>query len=381
MPESAPAHDGPRFTTWALLVGGVLGGLETIKAVVVAPASDPGFGWMRAAATNLPWWLLWSLLAPVTVALNQRITRANTGRGVFLLANAAASVLASLAHLVVSAAFVWAGSAHRFQGYGTTLRGLLVGYFFTDLVTYWAIVAAYTTVASRRRLRAEQEEKRRLAVRAAQLEAEQARLQAQMTEARLNALRMELNPHFLFNTLNGVSALASRGESEAAVKMLAQLATLLRRTLDEDMEPELCLAEEIDLLELYLDVERTRFGPRLSTRMHIPSDAAGALVPAFVLQPLVENAIRHGVAATRGEVRVEVTAQAVDGTLEISIRDTGPGPPADAREGVGLRNTRSRLATLYGAAASVELARWPGGGAEARLRLPFRVEEDVLVPG
>ncbi len=381
MPAAEPDRDWPRFTAWALLIGVVLGGLETIKAVVVAPASDPGFGWVRAAVTNLPWWLLWSLLAPVPVALNARLSRRGAGRATFLAANGVASILASVAHLVTSALVVWAGSASRFQSYGTTLRGLLVGYFFTDLVTYWAIAAAYGTYASRRRLRDEQEETRRLELRTVQLEAERARLEAQMTEARLEALRMELNPHFLFNALNGVSALAGRGESEAAVAMLARLGALLRRTLDETLEPELPLTEEIELLNLYLEVERTRFGPRLATRVEVAPEAAGALVPAFILQPLVENAIRHGVEATRGEARVEVEAYVAGGSLEIAVRDSGPGPRAGAREGLGMRNTRSRLATLYGDAAAVEPARREHGITEVRLRLPFRVEEDVLVAG
>ncbi len=374
-------RDWARLTAYAVVIAALLGVLETIKAVLVAPASDPGFGWGRAAITNLPWWLLWAALVPLAVALNARLERRGAGRRTTLAVNGLASVLASLAHLIVSAAIVQAGSAYRFQSFGTTVRGLLIGYFFTDLVTYWAIVAAYTTFASRRRLRAQEEENRRLELRSARLEAERARLETQMTEARLEALRMELNPHFLFNALNGVSALAGRGETDAAVRMLAKLGELLRRTLDQDLEPELPLTEELDLLGLYLDVERARFGSRLSTRVRTTPEADGALVPRFILQPLVENAIRHGVAATRGDIEIEIEAAVGGARLEISVRDTGPGPPESASEGIGLRNTRSRLATLYGDDAELEMSRREEGGTEIRLALPLRLMEGVLVAG
>lgn len=372
--------DWVRFTAYALAIATVLGGVETVKAALAARSVDPSFGWARAAATNLPWWFVWAALVPLIVWLSRRVPFRQRAWHRAAGIHAIASVLCSLVHLCVCGVIIWAASSHRFQSLDAQLRTLLLGYLLTDLVTYWAILAAYTTLASRRRLRTERAEKQNLALRAARTEMERARLEARMTEARLHALRMELNPHFLFNALNGVSALARRGDADAAVRMLAKLGELLRRTLDGELENEITITEELTLLDLYLEVERARFGDRLTATVRVDPAVENAIVPTFILQPLVENAIRHGASAVRGPMAIEVDARPAGDALQIRVRDTGPGPAAgETGEGVGLRNTRNRLAALYGAGGRVELSATAGGGTEVRVQLPLRRDEGARV--
>jgi two-component system, LytTR family, sensor kinase len=195
-------------------------------------------------------------------------------------------------------------------------------------------------------------------------------LQAQLAQARLDALRMQLNPHFLFNTLHAVSALVERDPSGVR-KMIARLSELLRHTLDSRSADEVALREELAFLQRYLDIMAVRFQGRLRVSTLVEESASNARVPNFILQPLVENALEHGVSRT-GDAEISITARREGGQLVIAIHDRGPGFDASAESGVGLANTRARLAGLYGDAASVEMRTAPEGGAAAELRLPWR---------
>ncbi len=197
-----------------------------------------------------------------------------------------------------------------------------------------------------------------------------ARLEAQLSEARLAALSMELQPHFLFNTLNAISTLV-HSDADAADRMIARLSTLLRRTLEAGREPMASLTEEIQLLELYLDIQRIRFGTRLSVDVSVPDELRHAQVPRLLLQPLVENAIQHGLTPKRGPVRLDVRARREGDTLVLSVRDDGVGLASDMREGTGLSNTRTRLAQLYPSRHRVSLNAGVSGGTHVFLKLPF----------
>jgi LytS/YehU family sensor histidine kinase len=208
------------------------------------------------------------------------------------------------------------------------------------------------------------------------LEATAARLELGLAEARVQALRTELNPHFFFNALNAISGLVRRGENDAAVQMLARLGELLRLTLDRDLAPEIPLYRELALLDRYLDIERARFGDRLTVDIALDPPAEDACVPALILQPLVENAIRHGITKCPGPGRIQILAKQSGTELELSVRDTGDGLGVRdltvRREGIGLSNTRARIAAMYGDAASLRLENAPGGGALVTLRIPWR---------
>jgi two-component system LytT family sensor kinase len=204
-----------------------------------------------------------------------------------------------------------------------------------------------------------------------------ARLERLVADARLTALRSQLHPHFLFNSLNAISAYIDTSP-RAAKLMLEQLGDLLRMSLEHYQAREIPIEQELAFLEKYLELQQMRFEDRLESRIQMDPGAAGALVPTFILQPLVENAVRHGVAARHERSVIEVKARRVDGNLGLSVRDDGPGLPSGwsmvSSAGVGLANTRARLDALYGPGHhTLNVTNAPGGGVLVNLVLPFHV--------
>jgi sensor histidine kinase YesM len=203
------------------------------------------------------------------------------------------------------------------------------------------------------------------------------RLEAGLAQARLAALRAQLDPHFLFNTLNAVSALALRGEREGVVKALSTLSDLLRATLGGAPTQEVALSDELALLDRYLEIQRLRFSDRLSVVRDIDASVLDAAVPAMLLQPLVENAIKHGIGARPEGMRIEIHARRVDAMVVLQVRDTGPGfgrrdSPETNGQGIGLANTRERLAQLYGTTQRLECRDAEGQGGVVEVALPYR---------
>lgn len=194
--------------------------------------------------------------------------------------------------------------------------------------------------------------------------------------AELRALRYQVNPHFLFNTLNSLSALVMRGRRDEAETMIMNLATFYRTSLSGEPNEDVCLGEEIELQKLYLDIEAVRFPERLQVRIDLPDDLVSAAVPGLILQPLVENAIKHGVSQTNRPVRIEISAAKVDGQLILTVTDNGPGPSQPDRadngpHGIGLANVRDRLAARFGERASIAHGAIADGGYRVCLTLPL----------
>jgi sensor histidine kinase YesM len=241
---------------------------------------------------------------------------------------------------------------------------------------FWAVIGIVHAYVVTRRLR----ERERLA----------AELRVRLSEARLEALQGQLRPHFLFNTLNGISTLI-HADPEAADRTVVQLGELLRASLERSGSHEIPLAEELALLERYLAIMQTRFHDRLRVELSIDPDARDALVPHFILQPLVENALEHGIARRAGAGRIRVTARTEPrggsgGLLCLAVADDGPGAHRDEAhgtpavdEGVGLANTRLRLQQLYGYRHRLALAQGPLGGMEVTIELPLRTAPSRLV--
>ena len=208
------------------------------------------------------------------------------------------------------------------------------------------------------------------------------RLAAGLTEARLQALKMQLQPHFLFNTLNAISALIPP-EARPARRMVARLGDLLRISLEHEATQEVTLREELAFLQPYLEIEQARLEDRLTVAMEVAPETLDARVPHLLLQPLVENAIRHGIAPRiePGRVEISATRGAGDGFLHLEVRDDGPGvagdPRARTRKGVGLANIQSRLEQLYDGRHRFELVNHPEGGVVVRIALPFRRGDGV----
>jgi two-component system, LytTR family, sensor kinase len=239
--------------------------------------------------------------------------------------------------------------------------------FITDIVVYFGACGVIYALETRSRLRAQ--------------EMNAARLEAQLARSQLEALRVQLHPHFLFNTLNAISMMARKGETDVAVRMLAGLSDLLRLALASVGKPEVPLRLELDFLERYLALQQIRFSDRLEVKMHISPEAMEARVPSLVLQPLAENAVRHGLSPRDEGGLLEIGAQRDGADLVLSVRDTGVGlaPESERRGGVGLQNVRARLAVLYPNAHRFTLENHPGGGTLALVCIPFHREALVDV--
>jgi two-component system, LytTR family, sensor kinase len=241
------------------------------------------------------------------------------------------------------------------------LYDLVINEFHTELLVYWAIVGIANAIDYYRRYR--------------DRELKTSQLEARLVESQLEALRMQLHPHFLFNTLNSISVLMQR-DVKAADRMLLQLSALLRATLARNREHEIPLRQELEFLEHYLEIEQTRYCDRLTVRMQVDPSALDGLVPQLIFQPLVENAIRHGIADRESGGLIVISAERLDGHLSLAVRDNGPGirhTLGQFAEGVGLANTRSRLAHLYGIEGRFEWRNAHEGGLIVAATLPFHI--------
>ena len=204
-------------------------------------------------------------------------------------------------------------------------------------------------------------------------------LEAQLSQAQLQALKMQLHPHFLFNTLHSISALLNK-DVEAARKMITRLGDFLRLTLENSGAQEVTLKQEMEFLSCYLEIERIRFQNRLVTRMDLGELTLLAKVPNLILQPIVENAIRHGIAPRSSPGFIDIQAKQLDGRLRIQVRDNGPGLPEHRtdqnqfKKGLGLANTETRLKRLYGADHLFDLSNDPAGGLIVTLEIPFHTD-------
>jgi len=342
------------FGFWTLLAlsYALSGALSSISE------GDPP-NWLRNLAWNLGNFWLWMALVP----LLGRLGRRTAGRGWrrFCAVHVPASLAVGLAQMLAHLVLVWflCGPGRMpVHTLGQYLRMEFAYSYHLAVLTYWIVLAALRGLESRRRLRDEQ-------LRSALLE-------SQLAQAQLQALRMQLQPHFLFNTLNAISALALADPLQARL-MIARLSDFLRLTLEERHAPQVPLARELEFLRCYLDIQQVRFQDRLSTRLEVADDALRAAVPNLILQPLVENALRHGLLAKAEPGSLQVIGRRDGDELVLRVDDDGLGLPSDgASEGIGLTNTRARLAMLFGADARMELQRRDGGGTRVELRLPFR---------
>ncbi len=359
-----------------LLLGATILGLLTSAqhfAVMQLNEVEPSWKTLsHALRSQMPFWYLWVGLAPVAVVALRRVPLTQ-GR---LAGGIAFHVGLALACVAVHSALLLA--SHRLLGFPTpdgpfwTVYRTGVPYRVTQgllgyLVLFGAVLAADYHDRFRERERAA------------------AALTAQLAESRLQALRMQLNPHFLFNTLNTIAMLVRGRDHGQAVRVLASLSDILRYVLEDSPPQEVTLREELAFIDRYLAIERCRFPDRLQVSVAVSPDVFDAQVPNLLLQPLVENAIRHGIVRRAGSGRLEITGGRSGDRLVLEVRDDGAGlrdaldpvTPATgipvSAAGIGLKNTAARLAQLYGAAAGLELVSRAGGGVIARVVLPFRV--------
>ena len=312
--------------------------------------------WQWDVMHEFIYWLVWAAFAPVILGAAARwhVSRESGWRPLF----AHLGVMAAIAPIQISLSYLIHFTIIRLAGvlppelawkWLHTREGGLVWGTFAAFLYYWVIVAVYWAAEFQRLYRAGQ---------------------ASLTAARLDALRAQLQPHFLFNTLNAISVLTV-DDPPRAKQMVLRLSDLLRRTMADGERHEVPLAAELALLDAYLGIQRARFGERLRVRVDVAPDVREALVPTLLLQPLVENAIRHGFedGTAAGEIVIAGTRQ--DDDLVITVTDDGRGLPAESVEGVGLANTRERLAQLYHDRQRLTLQALAGGGVAVEITLPF----------
>lgn len=261
-------------------------------------------------------------------------------------------------------------------------RSLQTFRFLDELIVYLVVLAAGFARDYFLRYQERLREATELRAQTAELNANAVQLQAQLSEARLRALRMQINPHFLFNTLHTISTYIER-DPRGVRRMIARLSDLLRYTLDKTDVNEVPLKQELGFVDGYLELQKIRFQDSLEVVYDVDPDVRDALVPNLILQPLVENAVRHGAGALESGGRVEVRAWREGEWLHLSIRDNGPGlpgaytEPQRPAEGIGLRNTRARLEGLYGDTQNLVLEQQAAGGVDARIRIPFHTADDL----
>src|SRR5436190_3221986 len=317
-------------------------------------------------------WYPWAFLPVAILWVARRCNLEREGLKRWLLGHLGAYVLVSLVYFTVYAWFL-SGQTSVMDGstfeFGNVFKKLVIFYFHVTLVIYWAIVLAHLSWGYYQR--------------SLERELQASALATELVRTRLEVLRMQLNPHFLFNTLHTISALIHENPEDAD-RIVARLSELLRVSLEQSDTQEVPLRQELSFLERYLEIEQVRFQDRLSVELDIESGLDDILVPSLILQPLVENAIRHGIAPREDMGRLKIAARRLNGMQELKVGDNGPGLPetevASHPEGVGLSNTRSRLSHLYGANHQFQLTPAPGGGLEVTLLIPCRTETHSSAP-
>jgi two-component system, LytTR family, sensor kinase len=347
----------------ALLAATILGLLSTTLAWQFTRISGRLDTQMSTIVVlNFSWWYLWALMAPLVVWLSQRF---RFERSALLRAAAVhlpAVIACAWSHIAAMEGIHWwlAYVDGKPYAWWTEVKRAAILYLDWEMMTYWAIVGLSHALLYYR-------ESRTRAVRAAHLE-------AKLAEARLAALQQQLHPHFLFNTLHAIGSLMHR-DVAAAERVLMQLSDLLRMTLDHMGQQEVPLEIELEALSRYVDIERTRFADRLSVTFDIAPETRDAQVPSLLLQPLVENAIKHGVARKSGHGHIDISARRDGDKLHLEVRDDGAGLSESAfvafQKGIGVSTTRARLECLFGADFRFEFHRLPQGLAVV-VALPWR---------
>jgi hypothetical protein len=360
----------PRAYVVAALLFTIPAVLSAIESsVYVAQMGQVRPFWYMFMAEGSPWYA-WALLAPAIVTLAMRLPLTWPPRARNLAVHLGVLIAAAATHGVVCALALERYPImpqHSTTSFPVHVAHVMISWAPLSVILYAVLVGAGTALSFAREVRAR--------------ERTEAALGEALARAELSALRSQLQPHFVFNTLHSVSMLMREGDNARAQRVVQLFADVLRNVLHADATLEVPLASEIDTTARYLAIEETRFEDRLRVEWRVDPALRDALVPSLVLQPLVENAIRHGIAPRAAPGVVEVGARRDGDMLELWVRDDGVGldAPAPAHpieqhagNGIGLRNTRARLAGLYGEAASLALDAGDGRGAIARVRLPYR---------
>lgn len=354
--------------TWkTILIGwGVYAAYMTLASYIIRLRLGQQVSWVKVIANDFSYTVFWVVLTPIVLWIAERFPFERTKIWNRVALHLGASVVLALAHKMAHGLF-YALYQYWFEGvqfsWEIQYRNLLL-YFDYGIPLYWIMILfkyayEYYVLYQDRKVRASQ-------------------LEAQLAQAQLQALKMQLQPHFLFNTLNAISVLIQK-DPQLARKTVGRLSDLLRYSLDTIGVQQVTLRAELEFLDRYLQIEQTRFGDRLEVNMRVDPDAMNALVPNMILQPLVENSVKHGISQQRGPAQIEVSAHRQNGSLTLRVQDNGQGlaeSNGNVRDGVGLSSTKARLQQLYGSDQSFELVPANGGGVCATVRIPYITENN-----
>jgi len=349
------------WQAWAIVLplACLVGLLESVQYHIGSGLIGRSPGLLRAIMLVLPYWLLVGCLAPPVISLSRRFHPARHEFWSRIPIQVVTALVLALILLVVRVLLAVVRQS---------AWNVLQTYFVIDVLALVGMVGLFDALYYYREAKAQ--------------EVAASRLQTSLAEAGLQMLVAQFEPHFLFNTLNAISVLALEGRNDAVVEMLTRLSELLRVSLDGNRPAEVTVQMEMQFVTDYLEIQRIRFSDRLTLVKDIQPEVAGTLVPSMILQPLVENAVVHGIAQRRAPGCVTVRAMRHDDSLLLEVSDTGPGFRAGecnrGDRGLGLATTRARLEQLYGSKQRVECVDLPEGGASVRIFLPL---QDALYPG
>jgi hypothetical protein len=347
---------------WAAVIWSGVGLFDAAQNVFVMRAEGMHHAWARLFLRLFIAWLPWALGTPLVLYLGRRYPPTKLRPlfvwGIHLGACAAiglafAGWVAGLDFLLNPWLTTTPGGGYLHAWLDTFYNGLLA-----DVMLYGAILAISYVLDSRERL--------------ARQQTETAKLNEQLSKAQLNALRQQIEPHFLFNTLNAIAGLVRENRNDAAVSMIAGLSDFLRRVVEDSNRQQVPLGEEIEFLRKYVDIQKVRFGERLEVSIDVPEGLLSAQVPSLILQPMVENAVKHGIAKRAQGGAIRVSAFRANGNLTLSVYNDGPQLPTDwAESGIGIPNVRGRLRGLYGEAFELTMRNREPGGVEVAVSVPF----------
>ena len=338
-----------RWELWSIVIWMAFGAVNGTQVVVGMQAQGMHHPWARLFAVATLSWSVWAVASPIVLALGRRFP---PGRywPIHLASYLAIGISDAGWTVLLNMAFQPLGEDSQIH-----LMDSLLSFFYSkfhlDLLAYVGVLALGHVLVSKKTL-AERDE--------------------QLSKAKLDALRHQLQPHFLFNTLNGISGLIRTGQNATAVEMIAGLSDLLRRVVEGPEETQISLEEEMEFVQKYLEIQRMRYGDRLRIEVNVPERLAGVRVPTMILQPLVENAIEHGIGTRLEGGAIRISAWRHDSLLILTVENNGPAITI-TQEGVGITNTRARLKNLYGDKATFALHNTAAGAVEAVVTIPTHV--------
>lgn len=337
---------------------------DATQTVLLMRAEGMHHHWLRLFFTLLFSWLPWALATPLVLRLGRRYPGAQWRRVSTWLTHLAACAAIGLVYALWSSVWEellnpWALSPGP-NPFGQLWVQKFENGVLSSLILYGVILLVGSMLDSRERL--------------ARQQAETARLNEQLSKTQLDALRRQIEPHFLFNTLNAIAGLVREERNDAAVRMIAGLSDFLRRVVEDSGRQQVPLSEELQFAQQYLDIQKVRFAERLQVSVDVPTELFHAQVPSLILQPMVENAVKHGIAKQVQGGAIRIAASRSNGRLTLTVYNDGPGLPAgweQIQSGVGISNVRTRLQNLYGDAFEMNMRNQDPGGVQVSVSVPF----------